>query len=84
MNNIIKNQNRLHTFHYLTRHAGKGVNGCLKKLIIKEDKGKLSTLVDRESIEEEIIQYNKQFFKKPTEMKVFNNKIYKRLNELSI
>ena len=59
MNSIIKNQNRLHTFHYLTRHAGKGVNGYLKKLIFKDDEGKLSTLVDRESIKEEIIQYNK-------------------------
>ena len=62
MNSIIKNQNRLHTFHYLTRHAGKGVNGCLKKLIVKDNEGKLLMLVNRESIEEEIIRYNKQFF----------------------
>ena len=51
INNIIKNQNRLHTLHYLTRHAGKGMNGCLKKLIITDENGTLRILLNREIIE---------------------------------
>jgi len=52
---IIKNQNRMYMFHYLTWHAGKGVKGSLRKLIIKDKNGELKILLDQESIKTEII-----------------------------
>ena len=53
----------MHMFHYLTRHAGKGVKGSLRKLIIKDNNGKLKTLLDQELIEIEILlQYNNNHF----------------------
>jgi len=84
LNNIIKNQNRLHTLHYLIRYAEKSVNGCLKKLIITDENGTLRTLLDRETIEQEIMNYNKRFFTQPTERKVYNDRIYKKLSEPAI
>ena len=47
MNSIIKSQNRICIFHYLSRYAGKGVNRCLKKLITKDRDSKLTILLDR-------------------------------------
>ena len=84
MNGIIKLQQQLHTFHYLTKHAGKEVNGYLKKLIMKNDDGVLKTMVDRTSIETEIIKYNKNFFEEPIKTKVYKDRIYERLNHQSI
>ena len=35
-NRIIKNQYQQHKFHYLARHAGKGIRENIKKLHIKD------------------------------------------------
>ena len=78
INNIVKNQQRLHAFHYLTKYTGKRVRGCLKKLIVKDEQGNESTFLDRESIEKHIMEYNQQFFATPTETKVFKDKIYNK------
>jgi uncharacterized surface protein with fasciclin (FAS1) repeats len=58
INNIVKNQQRLHTFHYLTKHVGKGVKGYLKKLIVRDKQGNKKTLLDCELIEKHIMEYN--------------------------
>ena len=58
MNGIVRNQNRLHSFQYLTQHAGKGVKGCLKKFIVEDEGGIKNTLLDRGSTEEKIIEIN--------------------------
>ena len=81
---IIKSQQRLHTFYFLTKHAGKGVKGCLKKLIVYDEQGNEQTILDRKSIEDHIINYNKQFFTEPTNTKVYNDKIYDKLSQIDI
>ena len=42
MNSIIRNQNRMHIFHYLPRHEGKGVRRNIKKLLIKGENGEVT------------------------------------------
>ena len=80
INNIVKNQQRLHAFHYLTKYIGKGVRGCLKKLVVKDEQGNESILLNRESIEKYIMEYNQQFFATPTEIKIFKDKIQDKLS----
>ena len=45
-NGIIRNQNRMHTFHFLIRHVGKGIKGNAKKLIIKDEDSHNKTLLN--------------------------------------
>ena len=51
---------------------------------MKDDDGILKTMVDRTSIETEIIKYNKNFFEEPAKSKVYNDRIYERLYNQSI
>ena len=63
INRIIRNQRRMHTFHYLSKHAGKGIRGNIKKLIIKgANREMIKTCLDRTYIENELIQYNNNHF----------------------
>ena len=84
INNIVKSQQRLHTLHFLTRHAGKGIKGCFKKLIVKDENGSDKTITDRKEIEHNVMDFNQKFFKAPTETKVYKDKIYDKLSDPSI
>ena len=47
---------------------------------MKDSNGNLKTLLDRESIEAEILQYNNSYFQQAKSSNTYKNKIYKKLN----
>ena len=51
MSNIAKNQQRSHMFHYLARHARKGIKGCFEKIIVSNEYRVEQTTLDRKAIE---------------------------------
>ena len=51
MNNVIKNQQQLHTLHFLARHAGKGIKGHFKKLIVSDKNRAGKTIIERKATE---------------------------------
>jgi len=77
---IRKKLKRDHTFHYLSRHVGKESRSGLKRLCINQSDNEGSKIiVKREEIEQEIMSYNTQHFKKAHASKVYNDKIYGEL-----
>ena len=77
---IKKKLKRDHTFHYLSRHVGKGMRESMKRLkIVGSNKVHDECIVDREKMEEKIMDYNRKHFKKAHSSKVYNDKIYKEL-----
>ena len=84
MNGIVRNQNRARYFHCLTRHAGKGVKGCLKKLIVEDVGGNKNTLLDRSYIEENIIESSACHFKQAKNTPTFTDKTHDKLTEESV
>lgn len=77
---IKKKLRRDHTFHYLSRHVGKGKRETMKRLQIPSSDGSEDEyVIDREKMENKIMEYNRSHFKKAHNSKVFNDKIYKEL-----
>ena len=61
-------------FHYLIKHIGKGVRGSLKTVyVVDQDQKIVKTLIVKESIEEEKIKHNKNYFTKPHKTKVYQD-----------
>ena len=80
INGLVKNQRRTHIFYYLSKHAGKGIRGNIKKLIIKgANREIIKTYLDRKSIENELIQYNNNHFQKAKDSNVHKDKIHTEL-----
>ena len=66
---------------YLTRTLGKPKN-ALRKLRIKNENDKsMNTCYERETIEEELIKFNRKHFSKAKETAVYKNRIVKLLNK---
>ena len=64
------------------RNISKCPNTSMKCLYrINENGNIIEIYLYRETIEKEIISYNKQHYKKVLEMKTFNNKIYQKLQD---
>ena len=83
MNSIVRNRNRLHSIHYLTQHARKGVKVCLKKLIVEDECGKNNVLLDRSAIEEKIIESDARHFQQAKNYPTFTDKMHDKFtNEL--
>jgi len=81
MKNIEKQQKRNHTFKYLTKHAGKGVKGNLKRLHIVDERNQIvKTVIQKEQIEQEIKRFNEHHFKKAHQTIVYQDKIYAELD----
>jgi len=77
---VKKNLQRQYIFHYLTKHAGRGVRGNIKRLYQVDFNNKIiSTFLDCKSIKEEIIKYNKHHFQKAHNTEVYKDKIYVKL-----
>ena len=56
--------NRKYLFYYILKYVGKGVQGSLKKLHVKNQQSKiLKSHIQKEAIEEEIIEYSTKHFK---------------------
>jgi len=79
--NIEKQQKRNHTFRYLTKHAGKGVKGNLKRLhIVNENDQIIRTIIDKENIEKTIKEFNEKHFQKAHQSIAYKDKIYAELD----
>ena len=60
---IVKTKQRQHTFHYLTVYARKGIKENIKRLHEVDDNNNIIRIcLDREVIEEIIIEHNIQYF----------------------
>jgi hypothetical protein len=80
MAGIRRKLRRDHTFHYLSRHVGKGIRNGIKRLHIKNDSGEITeTLIRREEIEQAIIKHNTQHLKKAHQTIAYKDKIYGKL-----
>ena len=76
---------RDHTFHYLSRHVGKGMRDSIKRLQVEnENENENITLIKREEIESRIREHNTQHFKKAHESIIYRDKIYEKLRTNSI
>ena len=84
MDGIVRNQNRLHSCHYLTRHAGKGVKGCLKKLIVEDENGNKKPILDRSFIEDKLIETNKRHFQQAKSATTCKDKMHNKLTTESV
>ena len=69
------------TFSYLTRTLGKPKNSLKKLRIHNESKSRMNTSYEREEIEKELIQFNRNHFSKAKETAAYKNKIIKALNK---
>ena len=77
---INKDHYRLHTFQFLTKYIGRGVNGLLKWVHSMNNKGRIvKTHTKREEIEEQLINHNRQHYTKVFETLIYNDKIYEEL-----
>ena len=66
----------------MSRNIGKEIKGALKRLYKKDKEGKIvKTHLNRQLIEEILINFNTQHFKKVFNTEVYNDKIYKKLEE---
>ena len=82
LSGIKKNMNKMHSFHYLSRHVGKDEREGIKRIHEVDDNNRIiSTHVDRESIENKLIEYNEAHFTKAHNIIVYRNKIYDKLRE---
>ena len=76
---------RNHTFHYISRHAGKGLRQKLRHLHLPDEEGNIqTTIVKREEIEEKIADYNEKHLKKAHGSIAYKDKIYHQLRNNSI
>ena len=65
LNYIQKYEKKIHIFRYLIKYAGKGVKGNLKRFhIINEHDSISKTVIGKENIEKELIEFNEKHFKK--------------------
>jgi len=69
------------TFSYLIRTLGNPKNSLKKLRIHNESKSRMNTSYEREEIEKELIQFNRNHFSKAKETAVYKNKIIKALNK---
>ena len=71
---------RNHSFHYISKHVGKGSKGSLKRLHIVNEKDQIvKTYVDKESIEDNIRKHNIKHFIQAYRTDMYNDKIYTEL-----
>jgi len=76
---------RDHTFHYLSRHVGKGKRQAMKRLEVSNDNNQRNEfIIKRELIEEKIMTFNRNHFKKAHSTPIYNDKIYNELRNNSI
>ena len=74
--------NKIHSFHYLLRHVGKGEREGIKRIHeVDENNRIISTHVDWESIENKLIEYNEAHFTKAYDTIVYRDKIYNKLRD---
>lgn len=68
---------RNHSFHYISKHVGKGVRGNLKRLHEVNNRGQIiNTYIDKESIKVKIMNYNVKHFTQAHQSEAHKDKIY--------
>ena len=76
---------KTHTFHYISRHVGKGDRDGIKRIHTVDDSNQIiKTYVNRKQIENKISRYNEKHLKKAYESIIYKDKIYKILRNDSI
>jgi len=74
-------QYRQYTFNRLSQGVGKGERNSLKRVRIINENGEIIKEVqDRESIEQEIVEYNIKHFRQAFASKAYKDKVYNKLN----
>ena len=80
LSGIKKSMNKMHSFHYISRHVGKGEREGIKRIHEVDENNKIiNTYVDQESIEDRIIKYNEMHFMKAHNTIAYRDKIYEKL-----
>ena len=80
ISSIKKKLKRNHSFYYISKYAGKGVKGSLKRLYIVNEKDQIvQTYIDKESIEDNIRKHNIKHFTQAHRTDMYNDKIYVEL-----
>ena len=82
LSGIKKKMNRMHSFHYLSRHVGKGEREGIKRLHeVNENNEIINTHVERERIEQKLIEHNETHFTKAHDTIAYKDKIYDKLRD---
>ena len=82
LSGIKKKMNRMYSFHYLSRHVGKGEREGIKRLHeVNENNKIINTYVERERIEQKLIEHNKTHFTKAHDTIAYKDKIYDKLRD---
>ena len=85
MAGIRKKLQRDHVFHYLSRHVGKGLRDTIRRLHVQnEHKEVIETLIKREDVENRLIEFNANHFKKALNSIAHKDKICNKLRRSSI
>ena len=80
MGRIKRTLKRNHTFRYLSWHAGKGSREMIKRVHVVNEASQITKIyVDRESVEKNIINYNKKYLTKANQSEAYLDRIYHRL-----
>ena len=82
INTVMKAQYRQQTFKVLSREVGKGKKNSLKRLYIQDkEKNNYKQIIERNKIENEILQYNQKHYKQAYESKAYRDRIYEKLSD---
>ena len=85
MSGTKKKLHKNHTFHYVTRHVGKGERDGIKRLHAVDAENRIiHTSVSREQIEEQIISHNEQHLKQAHSSIMCQDKMHKKLRDNEI
>ena len=85
MKGMIKSMKRQKSFHCVTKHVGRGVRGCLKRVHkVNEDNKITCTKIGKDEIEEETIKHNRKHFTKAHDNPVHKDKMCNELKRNSV
>ena len=71
-----------HSFHCLTKHVGRGPKNSLKRVHILDNNDNIDkTLIQKEKIEQAIIQHNTNHYSQALDTPTHKDKIYNKLQE---
>ena len=79
---IKKKLNKIYSFHYISRHVGKGEKYSIKRLhAVDKNNTIINTYMEQERIEQELSKYNEAHFKKAHDTIAYKDKIYVQLRD---
>ena len=80
LRSMAKQMKHQHSFQYLTKHIGRGPKNSLKRVHIPNENNSIErTLVQKEEIEQVIIQHNIKHYSQALDTPMYKDKIYDKL-----